>query len=127
VGSFGVIAIALQFGQTGVAVIWTRFSGWSHCHGGAGRAFGLDIDTAASARRVGHVVPRWGQLATRGALGAIIALAAHWAPWLLVAVPAIMIWRMWIMRRIGGISGDGHGAGIELAETAPLLSWAAAR
>lgn len=59
--------------------------------------------------------------------GTIIALAAHWAPWLLLAVPAIALWRMWIVWHIGGISGDGHGAGIELVEMALLLAWAAAR
>ena len=129
VGSFGVIAIALQLLAKLVllrdldAVFW--------------------LVPIAMAARVGPLV--WtltlpplheglGTLFRDGVTwrhvalwGAIIALAAHWAPWLLVAVPAIMIWRMWIMRRIGGISGDGHGAGIELVETALLLSWAAAR
>jgi adenosylcobinamide-GDP ribazoletransferase len=33
----------------------------------------------------------------------------------------------WIARRIGGISGDGHGAGIELTETALLLAMVAWR
>ena len=39
---------------------------------------------------------------------------------------ATLVWGLWIMRRIGGISGDGHGAGIELTETALLLAAAIA-
>nr|WP_301287161.1 adenosylcobinamide-GDP ribazoletransferase [Sphingobium sp. OAS761] len=41
---------------------------------------------------------------------------------LLLAVPAMLIWALWVHRRIGGISGDGHGAGIELVETATLVA-----
>ena len=39
---------------------------------------------------------------------------------------ATLVWGLWIRRRIGGISGDGHGAGIELTETALLLAAAIA-
>lgn len=42
-------------------------------------------------------------------------------PALLVAVPVAALWGRWLVRRIGGLSGDGHGAGIELVETALLL------
>jgi adenosylcobinamide-GDP ribazoletransferase len=41
---------------------------------------------------------------------------------LLATVPAIALWRRWILRRIGGISGDGMGAGIELVESLLLLA-----
>lgn len=52
----------------------------------------------------------------------IMYLAAAWfVPALLLAVPAAALWGWWIATRIGGISGDGHGAGIELIETAVLL------
>lgn len=43
-------------------------------------------------------------------------------PALLIAVPAAALWGLWIKRAIGGISGDGHGAGIELIEAALLLA-----
>jgi adenosylcobinamide-GDP ribazoletransferase len=43
-------------------------------------------------------------------------------PGLLATVPAIALWRRWILRRIGGISGDGMGAGIELVESLLLLA-----
>jgi adenosylcobinamide-GDP ribazoletransferase len=57
------------------------------------------------------------------ALWTITLLGLSWfAPALLVAIPAIALWAVWIARKIGGISGDGHGAGIELVETVLLLA-----
>jgi adenosylcobinamide-GDP ribazoletransferase len=47
-------------------------------------------------------------------------------PIVAAALLAITAWRWWLKSRLGGISGDGHGAGIELVETACLLmlaSW----
>jgi adenosylcobinamide-GDP ribazoletransferase len=57
---------------------------------------------------------------------AAMAVAAF-APPLLLAAPAILLWGWWLGRRIGGISGDGHGAGIELTETALLAALVFAR
>jgi adenosylcobinamide-GDP ribazoletransferase len=58
------------------------------------------------------------------ALWLVALLGAGWflAPALLVALPAMALWRGWLAGRIGGISGDGHGAGIELVETATLAA-----
>lgn len=54
---------------------------------------------------------------------AILAIAAwNIAPALLAAPVAMVIWGLWLKRRIGGISGDGHGAGIELVESAMLAA-----
>ncbi|GHC88389.1 adenosylcobinamide-GDP ribazoletransferase [Novosphingobium pokkalii] len=50
-----------------------------------------------------------------------LAVAALRCPALLLAVPGIALWGGWIVTRIGGISGDGHGAGIEWNETVLLL------
>jgi len=57
-------------------------------------------------------------------LSFIVLAALALAPALLVALPAIAAWRWWLLRRIGGISGDGHGAGIELVESAMLAALA---
>lgn len=51
-----------------------------------------------------------------------IGIASALAPALLVLFPAAAIWGWWLKTRLGGISGDGHGAGIELVETALLLA-----
>ena len=57
----------------------------------------------------------------------IIAAVLCWlAPAFLLAVPAIGLWALWVRSRLGGISGDSHGAGIEIVETVLLLAWLAA-
>lgn len=53
--------------------------------------------------------------------GAALLLAAWWSPSLLTVAVLVPAWGSWLLARIGGISGDGHGAGIELIETALLL------
>ncbi|GFM29451.1 cobalamin synthase [Novosphingobium sp. PY1] len=45
-----------------------------------------------------------------------------WEPAFAVMVLAIPIWSIWLRRRLGGISGDGHGAGIELCEAILLAA-----
>lgn len=58
----------------------------------------------------------------RAALGvAVVAIAVPWAHGLIAFVAAVPLWGLWLRRSIGGLSGDGHGAGIELVETAMLL------
>lgn len=52
----------------------------------------------------------------------LLLLAAWLFPALLCALPSIGLWGWWLLSRIGGISGDGHGAGIELVESALLLA-----
>ncbi|MEL7721632.1 adenosylcobinamide-GDP ribazoletransferase [Citromicrobium bathyomarinum] len=54
----------------------------------------------------------------------IIAAVLCWlVPAFLVAIPAIGLWALWVRSRVGGISGDSHGAGIEIVETLLLLAW----
>lgn len=54
--------------------------------------------------------------------GALLIAAAWVSPSLLTAPLIFALWGWWLMRRIGGISGDGHGAGIELGESALLAA-----
>ena len=56
-----------------------------------------------------------------------LAIAAVFAPGLGMGALAIPLWGVWLKSRIGGISGDGHGAGIELVESALLLGLVLAR
>jgi adenosylcobinamide-GDP ribazoletransferase len=53
---------------------------------------------------------------------AALAVAIWFVPALLVTLLLVPLWAWWLMARIGGISGDGHGAGIELVETGLLLA-----
>lgn len=53
---------------------------------------------------------------------ALIAAAMMVSPSLLSLPLAVLLWGRWIRRHIGGISGDGHGAGIEITETTLLVA-----
>jgi adenosylcobinamide-GDP ribazoletransferase len=59
--------------------------------------------------------------------GALLAGIAMAVPAVLFALPLIPAWGWWLQRKLGGISGDGHGAGIELVETGLLLACACLR
>jgi len=73
--------------------------------------------------------PGFGTLFRRGANWPIFGcwltmwsgIAAFTCPLVIAAVAVIPLWALWLHKRIGGISGDGHGAGIELVEVVALL------
>lgn len=130
IGSFGTVAIVLQIVTRLVGLrlfldghpVWLLILvpvvarvaplGWTLAlpplHEGLGRRFGAGATTG--------VLVLWTVAA--GALCLILA------PAFLIVLPAALAWGWWLRRRIGGISGDGHGAGIELLETAMLLAGA---
>ena len=57
------------------------------------------------------------------AVWGVFLLAAAWvSPSLLAAPLVLLVWVRWLRRRIGGISGDGHGAGIEVGESLLLFA-----
>lgn len=57
------------------------------------------------------------------AIWGVLLIAAAWvSPSLLAAPLVFLFWGWWLMRKIGGISGDGHGAGIEIAESLLLAA-----
>ncbi|WP_447757780.1 adenosylcobinamide-GDP ribazoletransferase [Sphingopyxis fribergensis] len=127
VGSFAVVAIALQLiaklvllhalieREAFVAIALIPFAArigplvWSRAlpdlHAGLGSRFRHAV------RRVDFV------------LWSLALFAAAWAsPSLLFAPLVFLLWGWWLMRRIGGISGDGHGAGIEIGESLLLAA-----
>lgn len=53
---------------------------------------------------------------------AVLLGAAWFVPGLLAAPLLIAHFGFWLQLRLGGISGDGHGAGIELVETGLLIA-----
>jgi adenosylcobinamide-GDP ribazoletransferase len=127
VGSFGVVAIALQL----VAKIVLL-------HGLVERGMWLPLATIPFAARIGPLAwtlwlpPLHEGLASRfrsavrpaqAGVWALVLLGVAWfVPALLTAPVLIALWGFWLRRRIGGISGDGHGAGIELVETGLLAA-----
>lgn len=129
IGSFGVVAIALQL----LAKLVLLHAVIDH------GAF-IALACIPFAARIGPLVwSRWLPPLHEGlgarfrgvirpvdlALWGVVLLVAGWFNLALLAlIPFVPLWGWWIMRRIGGLSGDGHGAGIELGETALLLALA---
>jgi len=126
IGSFGVTAIALQLLAKLVLL-----------HGVIDQGQIAALIAVPFAARIGPLAWTWFLPPLHDGLGArfrgavrpvdlliwgALLLAAAWIfPALLLLVPVAALWGWWLARRIGGISGDGHGAGIELVETALLL------
>lgn len=129
VGCFGVVAIVLQLLSK---LVLLHMLVEAH-------AF-VPLALVPFAARIGPLVWGWWLMPLhkglaarfRSAVGpadllgwtAVLAAASWFYPALLVT-PLLVLWWGWQMcRMIGGISGDGHGAGIELIETALLLALA---
>lgn len=129
IGSFGVVAIGLQL-ATKLVLLALAIA--------QGPTWPLILIPALA--RVGPLVwslvlpPLHEGMGTSFRAGAEWQVAALWllvlgaaglytAPPVLAGLLAIPAWALWLRRRIGGISGDGHGAGIEITESALLAGW----
>lgn len=129
VGSFGVVAIALQLLAKLVLV---------HALLSKGVAAFVPLLLIPFAARIGPLVwtiwlpPLHPGLSARFtkaigirhvALWAVVLVAAALGtPAILVAAPLIALWGLWLKRKLGGVSGDCQGAGIELVETGLLMA-----
>lgn len=126
VGSFGVVAIALQLIAKLVLLQ------------GMTPAFQPALILIPFAARIGPLVWSYDLPPLHFGLGArftatirirdlafwsiMLAVAALWVPAVLAALLLIGGWDWWLHRTLGGVSGDCHGAGIELVETGLLLA-----
>lgn len=54
--------------------------------------------------------------------GAVLAALSVVAPWLIAAPFLIVAVALWLRAQIGGVTGDAHGAGIEIVETGLLVA-----
>ncbi|MBB5710947.1 adenosylcobinamide-GDP ribazoletransferase [Sphingomonas xinjiangensis] len=130
IGSFGVVAIIVQLLAKLVllhaGIHWTAL---------VLIPFAARIGPLFWARWLPPLKPGLGaSVASAVRLRDLAGWTAMWAaacllfPPLMVAPVTLLGWAWWLKARIGGISGDSHGAGIEWCETALLfVSIAASR
>ncbi len=124
VGSFGVVAIVMQLLAKlvllhGVVTWWpvilVPFAGrigplvWARWLPPLREGLGSAVAGAVRVRDVAG----WAM---------VLAGAVAVAPPLVVAPVLVGTWWIWLKHEIGGVSGDCHGAGIELVETGLLLA-----
>ena len=129
VGSFGVIALVLQL-MTKFVLLWLLAEA---------DAGGWVLPLIAAWARLGALV--WGQSlpSLKPGLGAqfswrtgrwasliwllaLLAMSAMWTPALIVAPGVLWAWWLFLRQRLGGMSGDCLGAGIEGVESLLLLA-----
>lgn len=131
IGSFGVLALILQIAAKLVLLKLLAERG----------ALPM-LPLVAMAARIGPMIWTYWLPPLKPGLGASLGTTIHRQPiflWSLVlfaigiAIPALAIaalllpaWLLFLRRQVGGISGDGHGAGIELVEAGLLLALVAA-
>lgn len=130
-GSFGAVAIGLQIAAKLVLLHAVIANGL--LAGVVALPFAARIGPLLWTRLLPPLHPGLGarftdSIRTRDIAGwlALLIGAAVFVPILLAALPLMLLWSAWLRRKLGGISGDGHGAGIELVETGLLLALLAA-
>ncbi|CUS44042.1 MAG: adenosylcobinamide-GDP ribazoletransferase [Pseudomonadota bacterium] len=126
IGSFGVVAIVLQLLAKLVLLHGVTGYGWVAV---ALLPFAARIGPLAWARwlsplKTGLGAAVAGAVRTRDLVGwgLLLCGAAVFVPALTATPVLILGWGWWLKRRIGGVTGDCHGAGIELVETALLIA-----
>lgn len=126
IGSFGTVAIGLQLAAKLVLLHLVATDGWWAV-----------VAIPVAARAAPLFWARWLEPLHAG-LGARVAKAVRardligWGlvlagvsvllPYLVIAPILISGFGLWLRARIGGVTGDAHGAGIELVETGLLVA-----
>ncbi|MDQ0837428.1 adenosylcobinamide-GDP ribazoletransferase [Sphingomonas faeni] len=129
IGSFGVVAIVCQM-LAKLVLLHAVGVGW----GLALVPFAARMGPLAWARLLPPLRPGGLGAAVAGAVrardllgwGLLLALAAVAVP-ALIALPLLVLGvAAWLRRTLGGVTGDAHGAGIEILETGLLVALAVA-
>lgn len=126
-GSFGVLALILQCSAKLVLLmLLARTQGWAAlwlipAWARLGPLFWQSLPPLAPglAEAFSWRIPQRARLLW---LLTLLALSAWLAPALLLAPLLLWAYHTWLRRKLGGVSGDCLGAGIELVESALLLA-----
>ena len=125
-GSFGAVTLVVQLLAKLVLLHAAAPLGWWPL---ALIPFAARVGPLAWARWLSPIKPGLGAAVARAVrprdlIGwALVLLAACLAATALLVAPVLIAaYGWWLHRRVGGINGDGHGAGIELVETGLLLA-----
>lgn len=131
IGTFGVVAIVLAVAAKLVLLMliakhagpvaalilipaWARYGAYAWSHTLPALAEGEAHRFAGAGARALAGPAGWGIV--------LAALSAWIAPALLFAIAALFAWWLFLKLRLGGLTGDCLGAGIELTEIALLLA-----
>jgi adenosylcobinamide-GDP ribazoletransferase len=131
IGSFGVVAIAGQMIAKLVLLHAAGLAGWWAL---ILVPFGARMGPLVWARLLPPLRPGGLGAAVAGAVrnrdllgwGLVLALAAVAVPALVVLPVLVLGVAAWLRRTLGGVTGDAHGAGIEIVETGLLAAIAVA-
>lgn len=129
IGSFGVVAIAGQM-IAKLVLLHAVGMGWALVL----VPFAARMGPLAWARLLPPLRPGGLGAAVAGAVrsrdllgwGLALALAAVAVPALIALPLLVLAVAAWLRRTLGGVTGDAHGAGIEIVETGLLVALAAA-
>ncbi|WP_028450394.1 adenosylcobinamide-GDP ribazoletransferase [Chitinibacter tainanensis] len=126
-GSFGVVTLILQLLVKWVALTWlvSHSALWALLLIPAWARSGVFTWQTLPALAPGMAEQfAWAQRPWLARLWwlSLLGLSAWLAPALLLAPLLIWLYRYWLLQRLGGVTGDCLGAGIELLETGLLLA-----
>ncbi len=130
IGSFGAVALGLALLVKLVALMLAARHGlspWALVLIPAWARFGalwwsVSLPPLASGGQAERFAWRSGPWLLWLSLAILLAASLALAPWLALAGPVLLwLWRRFLTRRLGGVTGDCLGAGIEWLECAALL------
>jgi len=136
IGTFGVVTLILQVAGKGV-LLWVLF-GHAQSHPETVSLLMASLVLIPAWSRWGAWAWSWalpplkpglaerfqwqGALPVMGAWFVVLSGFSAWlAPGVLMAPLGVLLWGLYLRRRLGGVTGDCLGAGIEVTESAQLL------
>ncbi len=124
-GTFGAVSLVLQLASKLVLLMLLARSGqyWAALLVPAWARWGVLVWARLPSLKPGMGERLSGQIQSRAVWlwGAALIVLSLCFPVLCGALLLVLLWRQFLMRRLGGMTGDLLGAGVELVESAALL------